>query len=162
MPEMSPFGWFHTIMGMAALISGAYTIVRYKIIESKNTSAKIFLLTTVITSVSALMIYKQGSFGIAHLLAVVALLAVAGGMMMEKRLIFGWLCPYFQAISYSALFLFHLIPAITDALRRLPVHDPIAKSFEDPLILSFYLAFLVSYIILVIAQMAWIKNNKIV
>ena len=36
MPEMSPFGWFHTIMGMAALISGAYTIVRYKIIESKN------------------------------------------------------------------------------------------------------------------------------
>ena len=108
------------------------------------------------------MIYKQGSFGVAHMLAVVALIAVAGGMMMEKRLIFGWLCPYFQAISYSALFLFHLIPAITDALRRLPVDDPIAKSFEDPLILSFYLAFLVSYIILVIAQMMWIKNNKIV
>ena len=38
MPEMSPFGWFHTIMGIAALISGAYTIIRYKIIESKNTS----------------------------------------------------------------------------------------------------------------------------
>ena len=53
MPEMSPFGWFHTIMGIAALISGAYTIIRYKIIESKNTSAKIFLITTVITSVSA-------------------------------------------------------------------------------------------------------------
>lgn len=49
MPEMSPFGWFHTIMGIAALISGAYTIIRYKIIESKNTSAKIFLITTVIT-----------------------------------------------------------------------------------------------------------------
>ena len=55
MPEMSPFGWFHTIMGMAALLSGAYSILRYKIIESENASAKIFLLTTVITSVSALM-----------------------------------------------------------------------------------------------------------
>ena len=57
MPEMSPFGWFHTIMGIAALLSGAYSIIKYKILESKNNSAKIFLLTTVITSVSALMIY---------------------------------------------------------------------------------------------------------
>ena len=162
MPEMSLFGWFHTIMGIAALLSGTYSIIKYKILESKNTSAKIFLLTTVITSVSALMIYKQGSFGVAHMLAVVALVAVAGGMMMEKRLIFGWLCPYFQAISYSALFLFHMIPAITDGLRRLPVNDPIAKSFEDPLILGFYVAFLAAYIIGVFAQMVWIKKNKIV
>jgi uncharacterized membrane protein len=162
MPEMSPFGWFHTIMGIAALLSGAYSIIKYKILESKNNSAKIFLLTTVITSVSALMIYKQGSFGVAHMLAVVALVAVAGGMMMEKRLIFGWLCPYFQAISYSALFLFHMIPAITDGLRRLPVNDPIAESFEDPLILGFYVAFLAAYIIGVFAQMVWIKKNKIV
>ncbi|MDA9094754.1 hypothetical protein OAE05_01955 [Gammaproteobacteria bacterium] len=162
MPEMSPFGWFHTIMGMAALLSGAYSILRYKIIASENASAKIFLLTTVITSVSALMIYKQGSFGIAHMLAVVALIAVVGGMMMERRLIFGWLCPYFQAISYSALFLFHMIPAITDGLRRLPVDDPIAKSFEDPLILGFYVLFLAAYIVGVIAQMFWIKKNKLV
>lgn len=66
MPEMSPFGWFHTIMGIVALLSGGYSIIKYKIIESKNTSAKIFLSTTVITAVSALMIYKQGGFGIAH------------------------------------------------------------------------------------------------
>ena len=49
MPEMSPFGWFHTIMGIVALLSGGYSIIKYKIIESKNTSAKIFLSTTVIT-----------------------------------------------------------------------------------------------------------------
>jgi len=42
MPEMSPFGWFHTIMGIAALLSGAYSIIKYKILESKNNSAKNF------------------------------------------------------------------------------------------------------------------------
>ncbi|MFL2700118.1 MAG: hypothetical protein ACJ0FI_05160, partial [Gammaproteobacteria bacterium] len=60
MPEMSPFGWFHTIMGIIAILSGAYSIIKYKIVESKNLSAKIFLITTIITAVSALMIYKQG------------------------------------------------------------------------------------------------------
>ena len=161
MPEMSPFGWFHTIMGIVALLSGSYSIIKYKIIESKNTSAKIFLLTTVITAVSALMIYKQGGFGIAHLLAVITLLAVVVGIINEKRFIFGWLCPYFQALSFSSLFLFHMIPAVTDFLRRLPVNDPFAKSFEDPLILKFYLAFFIIYFIGIISQMRWIKNNQV-
>jgi hypothetical protein len=54
-----------------------------------------------------------------------------------------------------------MIPAITDFLRRLPVDDPFAKSFEDPLILKFYIAFFVIYIIGITAQMFWIKNNQI-
>lgn len=62
----------------------------------------------------------------------------------------------FRAFSFS------LNPSDYRCLEAPSVNDPIAKSFEDPLILSFYLAFLVSYIILVIAQMVWIKNNKIV
>ncbi len=161
MPEMSPFGWFHTVMGIIAILSGAYSIIKYKIIESKNLSAKNFLITTIITAVSALMIYKQGGFGIAHLLAVIAILAVIVGIINERRLIFGWLCPYFQALSFSSLFLFHMIPAITDFLRRLPVNDPFAESFEDPLILKFYLSFFVIYIIGIVAQMRWIKNNQI-
>ena len=148
-------------MGIIAILSGAYSIIKYKIVESKNLSAKIFLVTTVITAVSALMIYKQGGFGIAHLLAVIAILAVIVGIINEKRLIFGWLCPYFQALSFSSLFLFHMIPAITDFFRRLPVDDPFAKSFEDPLILKFYIAFFVIYIIGITAQMFWIRNNQI-
>ena len=55
-----------------------------------------------------------------------------------------------------------MIPAITDGLRRLPDDDPIAKSFEDQLILGFYVLFLAAYIVGVIAQMFWIKKNKLV
>ena len=89
------------------------------------------------------------------------MIIVIVGIINERRLIFGWLCPYFQALSFSSLFLFHMIPAITDFLRRLPVNDPFAKSFEDPLILKFYLSFFVIYIIGIVAQMRWIKNNQI-
>jgi len=38
-----------------------------------------------------------------------------------------------------------MIPAITDGLMRLPVDAPIVTQLEDPLLKSFYLAFLIIY-----------------
>jgi hypothetical protein len=69
------------------------------------------------------------------------------------------LAPYFQAICYTSLFLFHSIPAITDGLRRLPVGDPVITTFDDPLLMSFYAAFLLIYFVVLVLQMLWIKRN---
>ena len=52
-----------------------------------------------------------------------------------------------------------MIPAITDGLRRLPVGDPIVTKVEDPLLLNFYLAFLVTYLIGVTAQIIWLRKS---
>ena len=30
MPEIIPLGWFHTIMGIIALVSGGYTLAKFK------------------------------------------------------------------------------------------------------------------------------------
>ena len=107
MPEMSLYGWFHTIMGIVALLTGLYSLIKYKVINSQNTSAKIFLISTLIAAVTALTLYKQGGFGVGHILAVLTLLALMVGRINEKGLFFGWLAPYFQAICYTSLFLFH-------------------------------------------------------
>ncbi|MDE0783116.1 MAG: hypothetical protein OSB34_08030 [Planktomarina sp.] len=159
MPEMSLYGWFHTIMGIVALLTGLYSLIKYKVINSQNTSAKIFLISTLIAAVTALTLYKQGGFGVGHILAVLTLLALMVGRINEKGLFFGWLAPYFQAICYTSLFLFHSIPAITDGLRRLPVGDPVITTFDDPLLMSFYAAFLLIYFVVLVLQMLWIKRN---
>lgn len=159
MPEMSLYGWFHTIMGIVALLTGLYSLIKYKVINSQNTSAKIFLISTLIAAVTALTLYKQGGFGVGHILAVLTLLALMVGRINEKGLFFGWLAPYFQAICYTSLFLFHSIPAITDGLRRLPVGDPVITIFDDPLLMSFYAAFLLIYFVVLVLQMLWIKRN---
>tara|TARA_B100000787_G_scaffold89235_1_gene65977 strand:+ start:598 stop:1080 length:483 start_codon:yes stop_codon:yes gene_type:complete len=159
MPEMSLYGWFHTIMGIVALLTGLYSLIKYKVINSQNTSAKIFLISTLIAAVTALTLYKQGGFGVGHILAVLTLLALMVGRINEKGLFFGWLAPYFQAICYTSLFLFHSIPAITDGLRRLPVGDPVITTFDDPLLMSFYAAFLLIYLVVLVLQMLWIKRN---
>ena len=159
MPEMSLYGWFHTFMGIFALLSGFYSLVKYKVIDSQYTSAKIFLICTLVAAVTALTLYKQGSFGVGHMLAVLTLLALIVGRINEQGLIFGWLAPYFQAICYTSLFLFHSIPAITDGLRRLPVGDPVITTLTDPLLMSFYAAFFSIYLVVLVLQMIWIKRS---
>jgi hypothetical protein len=33
MPEMTSLGWFHTVLGVLALIIAFYTLIKYKIIS---------------------------------------------------------------------------------------------------------------------------------
>ena len=159
MPEMTLLGWFHTILGILAVLSGFYTIYKFKVISYEVGPGKLYVLVTILVAGSALGIYNQGGFGVAHVLAVLTLAAVAGGFIMERYKWFGSFSKYFQALGYTSTLLFHMIPAITDFLRRLPVGDPFIDSFEDPLLLNFHMAFLIIYALGIIAQMIFLKRQ---
>ncbi len=159
MPEMTILGWFHTVLGILAVLSGFYTLYKYKIITTAESSGRLYVLVTLLVAGSALGIYNQGGFGVAHVLAVLTLIALAGGYIMEKFKWFGSFSKYFQALGYTSTLLFHMIPAITDFLRRLPVGDPFIDSFDDPLLLNFHTAFLVIYLVGLVAQIVWLKRQ---
>jgi uncharacterized membrane protein len=161
MPEMTLLGWFHTVLGVLAVLSGFYTLYKYRVISLKEASGKLYVVVTLVVAGSALGIYNQGGFGIAHILAVLTLIALAGGVIMEKTNLFGSFSKYFQALGYTSTLLFHMIPAITDFLRRLPVGDPFIDSFEDPLLINFHLAFLVIYLVGIILQLMWLKKSQV-
>ena len=160
MPDMTLLGWFHTILGIAALVTAFYTLLKYKVISLSSLSGRLYIGVTIIVAGSALGIYNQGGFGIAHWLAVLTLLAVTGGIIMDKFKWFGRFSMYFQALGYSSTLLFHMIPAITDFLRRLPLGDPFIDSFEDPLLVSFHKAFLVIFVVGVILQFRWLSKTR--
>ncbi len=159
MPEIIPLGWFHTIMGIIALLSGIYALVKFKEISPYTRSGQIYLVTTLITAGTALAIFQHGFFGPAHMLAVLTLGALAVGTVAAVWKLFGKLSRYVQAISYSATLLFHCIPAITDGLLRLPVGDPILTSIEDPILRMCYLVLLVLYLVGVSLQLRWIYRQ---
>tara|TARA_B100000401_G_scaffold215296_1_gene145292 strand:+ start:901 stop:1386 length:486 start_codon:yes stop_codon:yes gene_type:complete len=161
MPEMTLLGWFHTILGILAVLSGFYTLYRHRVISTEESSGLLYVLVTVLVAGSALGIYNQGGFGVAHVLAVLTLIALAGGYIMERFKWFGSFSKYFQALGYTSTLLFHMIPAITDFLRRLPVGDPFIDSFEDPLLLNFHTAFLFIYLLGLVAQMIWLKRQAV-
>ena len=160
MPEMIPLGWFHTILGIGAVVSGFYTLIKYRVVSLTHRSGKLYVLLTLIVAGTALGIYNQGGFGIAHNLAVLTLVALAGGVVMEKTRLFGSFSKYCQALGYSSTLLFHMIPAITDFLRRLPVGDPFIDTLEDPLLRQFHLAFLAIFVVGFIAQVLWLRKSS--
>ncbi len=159
MPEISLLGWFHTGIAIIAIVAGLFSMMKYKFIETIQLSGRIYLSCTLIAAVTALMIYQRGTFGPAHGLAVLTLIALMVGVVAEKTSIFGKLSPYLQAASFTGTFLFHMIPAITDGLMRLPVDSPIVTDFEDPFLRGFYLAFLIVYLVVLISQVIRLRKQ---
>lgn len=161
MPEMIPLGWFHTIMGIIALVSGALTLYRYKEISYRQGSGLIYLVTTLITAATALLIFQHGVFGIAHIMAVAALVALAVGFLADAFSAFGGWSRRIQAVSYLATILFHCLPAVTDGLLRLPVGNPILDSIEHPVMQASHLGVFILFLIGVAMQQRWIGRNPV-
>ena len=159
MPEMTLLGWAHTIIAIVALFAGFYTLAINKVIELENKSGQIYLVCTFIAATTALVIYNQGGFGPAHILAVLTLLALLAGILVRKVPAFSKIAVYFQAFCLSGTLLFHMIPAITDGLLRLPIGDPILTNKHDPLLRSFYLLFAVIFLVGYVAQFFWLKKK---
>ena len=65
MPEMTLLGWFHTILGVLAVLSGFYTLYQYRVISIDESSGKVYILVTLLVAGSgeALMriTARQGS-----------------------------------------------------------------------------------------------------
>ena len=159
MPTMTWLGWFHTIMGVIAIITAASALYRHKIIRASDASGRAYLLITLVVAGSALAIYNQGGFGVGHILAVLTLTALLAGYLLETLEPFGKWSVYLQTGAYTATVLFHMVPAITDFLRRLPVGDPFVESLDAPLVQSFHAAFLAAFVVGVLAQWTWLKRT---
>ena len=160
MPEMTTLGWFHTAMGIIALLSGGFTLYRYKEITLQQRSGQVYLVTTLITAATALAIYQRGEFGPGHALAVMTLAALAVGTLAATTGLFGKWARYVRAISYTATLLFHSVPAVTDGLLRLPVGNPVLSSIEDPVLLMCYAGLLVVFLLGVTLQFRWIHRQQ--
>jgi len=160
MPEMTPLGWFHTVIGIVALCSGGYTLARFKEITLQTRSGQIYLATTLITAGTALAIFQHGVFGPGHVLAVMTLVALATGTVAATTKLFGNLSRYVRAASYSATLFFHSIPAVTDGLLRLPAGDPVLTTIEDPILKMCYAGLLVLFLIGISLQWRWIYRQR--
>lgn len=160
MPEIIPLGWFHTFTGMIALVSGGITLTKYKEIKSDTRSGKIYLAATLITACTALAIFQHGGFNVAHALALLTLVALLVGTAASFTKLFGGLSRYVRALAYTATMLFHGIPAITDALLRLPVGDPFLTSIEDPIMRGSHLTLLLLFLVGVGFQLRWIHRHR--
>ena len=157
--EISIIGWLHTILGTLAIILAVFIIATQGFIKSKNNLGKLYIIATLTTASTALMLFKNGGFNLAHVLAILTIVAIILGIASEKYNILG-ISKYIQAMSYTGSVLFHLIPGIAEVNKRLPFDNPMGLSVLDPINISYYLIFtaIIGTTILIQWYFLWKQN----
>ena len=63
MPEMTLLGWFHTILGVLAVLSGFYTLYKYRVISYDVGPGKLYILVTFMKMLAILSVYLEELIG---------------------------------------------------------------------------------------------------
>jgi uncharacterized membrane protein len=154
-------GWFHTIVGIPAIIVGLYLLFRDRFIFINTGLAKFYLIATVVTSASSLFIYRAtGSFNTAHILSVMTIFAVLFAYALHKKSIFGFLNHYLKQLALTGTVFFSMLPTTAEVLQRVPPSNPLASSIEDPLVQNFYMSYVVIFGISSVYQIIKISKGE--
>jgi uncharacterized membrane protein len=158
---LTPLGFIHTLISLVALVAGFRAFVRDKEIVLANRLGKLYLVTTVLTAATALMIFQRGSFGTGHKLAVVTLVAVTIGTVAATSALFGRASRYVQAISYSLTMLLHIIAGTAETLTRLPPGAPLVTGANAFIFKDIFSAMLVVFLTGLAFQLRWLRFQLI-
>lgn len=154
-------GWFHTIVGIPAILAGLYLLLRDRFIYIDKNLAKFYLIATVVTSASSLFIFRAtGAFNMAHFTSVIIILAALFAYILHKKSIFGLLNVYLKQLALTGTVFFSMLPTTVEVLRRVPPSNPLANSIEDPLVQTFYMSYVVIFGIFAIYQIFKISKGE--
>jgi uncharacterized membrane protein len=158
---ISLIGWFHTIVGIAGILTGIYLLARYKFIYIWSSLGMFYIISTLLASGSSLFIFSAtGSFNDAHLLSLLTILAIITAFILDRFNIFSSLTKYLKELALSITILFSLLPTTAEVLQRLPPNDPFVDSIYDPLIMNFYISYTVIYAIFALYQIYLINGGS--
>ena len=129
---LTPLGVIHTAISLIAVAAGLIALFRDKEISPRNGVGKIYIIATVLTCLTGFGIFQHGGFGKPHALGIITLVVLGVAYVAGYTKLYGRLSPYIETVSYSATFLFHLIPGITETTTRLPLGAPLLPNAEVP------------------------------
>lgn len=129
---ITPFGMFHTVLSLVAVVAGAVSLVRFGEISPKTAVGRTYIWMTVFACVTGLFIFHHGGFGKPHQLSIITLVVIGVALLAGKTSLFGRASAYVETLSYSLTFFFHVIPGFTETATRLPVGAPLVSGPDAP------------------------------
>ncbi len=129
---LTPLGVIHTAISLIAVATGLIALFRDKEISPRNGVGKIYIIATILTCLTGFGIFQHGGFGKPHTLGIITLIVLAVAYVAGYTKLYGRLSRYIETVSYSATFLFHLIPGITETTTRLPLGAPLLPNADAP------------------------------
>lgn len=156
---LTTLGLVHTLISLIAIVAGVWALARHREISPREPLGRAYLVCTLLAAATALGIFRHGSFGPPHGLAILTLLALAVGTVAALTGFFGRWSRYVQAIAYTATFLFHMIPGFTESLTRLPPGQPLLAGPEAPEFKPIYGTLLLVFIVGLTLQLRWLHHR---
>jgi len=81
--------------------------------------------------------------------------------MLESFNVFGFLNIYLKQLALTGTVFFSMLPTTAEILQRLPPNDPFVDSIEDPLVINFYMAYVVIFGVFALYQIFRISKGRI-
>lgn len=143
---LSNLGIFHTIIGVIAIVAAIISYVKSGKINLAEPSGKIYFYTTIVTSLTALGIYKHGGFNAGHAgsILIVIFLLIAYFLHVKKR--GNNRSRYFENFLMSFTFFLSWLPTVNETFTRVPIGHPLAKDITDPVIGKTLLVILILFV----------------
>ena len=157
---LTPLGTFHTAISLIAVVAGLIAFIRDKQISPKNLVGKIYVVTTVITCLTSFGIFQHGGFGKPHVLSIITLVVLGVAAAAGYSNLFGRASRYVETVSYTATFLFHLIPGITETSTRLPLGSPLVADADAPALQMATGVLFVAFLIGATLQVLWLHKAR--
>jgi uncharacterized membrane protein len=129
---LTSLGVVHTAISLVALAAGTTALFRYRHIAWAQVTGRWYIVATALTCLTGFGIFQHGGFGKPHALGIITLVVLAVAVGAELRGWFGNISRYVATVAYSATYLFHWIPGITETTTRLPLGDPLVSSPDAP------------------------------
>lgn len=149
---LTSFGLFHTLISLVAVAAGVISFARRGRIAPDDAAGKAYIAFTIASCLTALGIFHHGGFGPPHAVAILTLLVLAIAAAARTTPVFGRGARYVETIGYSATFLFHMIPAVTELSTRLPAGAPLVGSADAPALKATYLVLLALFVLGAVVQ----------
>ncbi|WP_420155910.1 hypothetical protein [Siphonobacter sp.] len=157
--RLSNLGIFHTAIGVIAILSALLSFARYGKINLTKATGKIYLYSTIITSLTALGISKNGGFNAGHVFSIFIFILVLISFVISLKKQGNTKARYFENFLLSVSFFLSLVPTVNETFTRVPIGHPWAKNVTDPVIAKTLLFLFILFIAGSIYQ--FIKQRKI-
>jgi uncharacterized membrane protein len=129
---LTQLGVVHTAISLIAVAAGVVAFFRYGRISPSYMVGKVYVIATVLTCLTGFGIFQHGGFGKPHILGIVTLVVLGVAAVAGRSNVFGRASAYVETIGYTATFLFHMIPAVTEFSTRLPLGAPLLPNADAP------------------------------
>src|SRR5262245_31734014 len=143
--DLLPLGWLHFVASLVALAVGALVLLRPKGTPVHKLRGRIYVVAILVTSVTALGIYRVGGFFFAHWFGVAALIVTTAGIAAAhfKLPQTGWMHLHLTCMLASCYIL--VGGGVNELFLRIDFLRRLAPTLNSPLVGMTHLAVLMLF-----------------